>query len=63
MTPKNITTLIIEAEEDFPFIQSKPNGNNITCIQENRLSILLEIPHDGAAGMHNLVGIIQNTDK
>ena len=63
MTPKEITAILKEAAEAFPYIQVKLNDDNTTRICLTLLSILISIPYNEAAGKHNLVGIIQNAFK
>jgi hypothetical protein len=60
MTPEEITALFAEAALHFPPLPDKTNDDNLLDIREILMPLLLNLEYD-MSGLHNLVGLIQET--
>ena len=61
MSPEEITALFADASAKFAPILGNPKDDDLTALREVLTPLLLSIPYDedGAAPLHNLIGIIE----
>ena len=61
MSPGEIKALFADASAKFAPILGNPNDDDLTALHEILMPLLLSIPYgkDGAAPLHNLIGIIK----
>ena len=62
MTPEHMSDTITAARANFVSISSKPKDDDIICLREFLMQILLVIPYNTTDSNHNLWGILSSND-
>jgi hypothetical protein len=62
MTPKAITSALAAAQVHFLHINGQPSNNNLVCLSNAILPILLKATYDRINGVHNLWGLVASAD-
>jgi hypothetical protein len=62
MTPKAITSALAAAQALFLPINGQPSNNNVVCLSEAILPILLKVTYDHVNGVHNVWGLVASAD-
>ncbi len=63
MTPTALALALVTATSAFLPIAGQPTGNNLVCINNALVPILLKITYDHANGVQNFWGLIADTDR
>jgi hypothetical protein len=63
MTPKAITSALAAAQVLFLPIDGQPSNDNLVCLSNAILAILLKSTYDCINGIHNLWGLVANADR
>jgi hypothetical protein len=62
MTPKAITSALAAAQALFLPIDKQPSDDDLVCLSDTILPILLKVSYNRINGVHNLWGLIASAD-
>jgi hypothetical protein len=62
MTPKAITSTLAAAQVLFLSINGQPSNDNLVCLSNAILPILLKATYNRVNGVHNLWGLVASAD-
>jgi len=63
MTPVAVTAALTAAQESFLQINGQPTDDDIVCLLNAIAPILLDITYDRVHGLHNLWGLVADSDR
>jgi hypothetical protein len=63
MTPKAITSTLAAAQALFLPIDGQPSDDDLACLSDAILPILLKVTYDRINSFHNLWGLVASADR